>query len=803
MRSARGKRLVWALSAAAAAILLALVYVQRQTLLETWHLHRLDNQPAEELPAAIARLGKVGGVRSVDRLFVLTKSPFLIEPAVKALAEIAPRLSPARRGEVVANLKPHGKAQTDDAKVASVYAEALLSIGKSCPDTLPLFLASPEDDLSLLGTIPALLVLEHYRWSREQTFELLLKIGAGTLRDIFAPFARELLVIEPAAGSPHAELEETLRALAFRLSESHAAWEARAIALSFRVARPEGPVHQRIAGWSSLAEAYARDPDPQVGAAALRIAGWLGPSKEGFDLRRIVLEEEDAALLAAAIEARTLWASADAGGCHAFEIYEGELCHWLAAPDPASREPIAWSPEEISRLEAVLASRGEPALRDAASRALALRYRGLEARRESPPEPLCVPGFRAAEWGVWEESSGRLDPPQAALDELPAFVHRSEVRADELQSRVGSRLEVLKPVVFFESPTRVSALFRVRFQNGRPWTFYPRVSDVTGPFSVLDNWDRPALGLGVDQRLALEPPWLRSPPPEAAGGGWELPASYEWGVAEADSLAVYHHWVPWLRPRSPRVWTVYSLRDDPMLADIGLEWCGLRIGYPAALEAPLPAAADGHWWSALRQAGGALAGARGESERFVFYDGALAFPGPAFPSWADASRQALRIAIRSFDEYPDAPAPSVLESRWWLTEAERERARERGPIPALLVVEKRGGADARGAVLESLLPEDPPRLVPLSSLTEGRDALRERLQAILECQGLREAEARSLLDTWDAEFFEADGLRLITVLPQWLYDALLPAEVFPLPERFVRVGVVTMRCDGLEPGGGG
>ncbi len=67
----------------------------------------------------------------------------------------------------------------------------------------------------------------------------------------------------------------------------------------------------------------------------------------------------------------------------------------------------------------------------------------------------------------------------------------------------------------------------------------------------------------------------------------------------------------------------------------------------------------------------------------------------------------------------------------------------------------------------------------------GRDRTAEQC-----IEALNEAEARSLVKTWRKDLFEAPGLRVVTVMPQWMYNALLPARILPLPDSFARVGLV-------------
>jgi hypothetical protein len=85
---------------------------------------------------------------------------------------------------------------------------------------------------------------------------------------------------------------------------------------------------------------------------------------------------------------------------------------------------------------------------------------------------------------------------------------------------------------------------------------------------------------------------------------------------------------------------------------------------PRWAEPPVDA---GSWWTRLRASGASPVAARGERERFLFYDGAINLPGPVKVARRDAAGRELLLAVRPFHQYPDAPR-SVLDL-WGLPEA--------------------------------------------------------------------------------------------------------------------------------------
>jgi hypothetical protein len=214
------------------------------------------------------------------------------------------------------------------------------------------------------------------------------------------------------------------------------------------------------------------------------------------------------------------------------------------------------------------------------------------------------------------------------------------------------------------------------------------------------------------------------------------------------------------------------------------------VGYPVELEAPRPEVDRRSWWAHLRDVPCQDVAVRGERERFLFYDGAVDFPAPVSTSWSDERRRELVVRVRRFEEFPLSPTPEEVSERWWLSARERSRVRVPVPIPAVFVVAAEPGRETRGTVLERLLPAGDPLRLPLAELDLGAAELRRRLLEVLVREGLGGEEARALLATWEKEFFAAPGRRIVTVLPRWMYDALLPLEVFPVPEELVRVGLV-------------
>jgi hypothetical protein len=237
--------------------------------------------------------------------------------------------------------------------------------------------------------------------------------------------------------------------------------------------------------------------------------------------------------------------------------------------------------------------------------------------------------------------------------------------------------------------------------------------------------------------------------------------------------------------------------DGPIeLAGMGVEWRGLRVGSDAVLEPPPSAVDPSSWWNFLREVPASPVAVRGERESFLFYDGSTNVPAPVIPSWNGQRKKALRLFIRSWGEYPRAWSEYAARWEHWDERQESDRP-PLAPIPYTFVFRKDGGAPPRGAVRRGLSPDADPEVVDLDALDLEGDRLVEMFGEALCSEGLTPEETRSLLRTWESDFFQKPGLRLVTFLPRWLYDLAVPLCIHPVPVRLVRVALVLREIDSL------
>jgi len=117
----------------------------------------------------------------------------------------------------------------------------------------------------------------------------------------------------------------------------------------------------------------------------------------------------------------------------------------------------------------------------------------------------------------------------------------------------------------------------------------------------------------------------------------------------------------------------------------------------------------------------------------------------------------------------------------------------------ILRVEGRRGAFsyiselAAGSVLEQRLPSMTDALPLETFASRLSDAMARRLVE----SGLYEKEARAMVNTWRASYFQTEGVRLLFVLPQAWTDRFIPIAITPEPTALIRVMVG--RLELLDP----
>jgi hypothetical protein len=179
----------------------------------------------------------------------------------------------------------------------------------------------------------------------------------------------------------------------------------------------------------------------------------------------------------------------------------------------------------------------------------------------------------------------------------------------------------------------------------------------------------------------------------------------------------------------------------------------------------VPAEAKYQWWPRLRSVPASFVSNRGETERFLYYDGSTKLQVPLVV-------QRVGPIVR-FNLNKAGAGDVYADERAW-----------RGMLVS--VQNGRPAAD----MLSLFAPEQPWNATIPSHFKHHDAEVRRQFRQLLTDQGLSEHESQALIDCWDDRFFKTDGLRYLMILNKGIYHAFLPLRIRPQPQDLVRVGVV-------------
>jgi len=225
-------------------------------------------------------------------------------------------------------------------------------------------------------------------------------------------------------------------------------------------------------------------------------------------------------------------------------------------------------------------------------------------------------------------------------------------------------------------------------------------------------------------------------------------------VKVAFSKGVITEWYP----RASRVEPAADIFDGTLYKqhpDGSIAWDCVTLSPIVRAEFPLENR-DNHYYSARMTSSTPLrvkTPAGEQQEKFLFYRGVSTLPVPVSAKLTTAGK--LLVENRSEEEIPN----TILFER-------------RGEKVGYRI----GGAVQKEAVL------DPPEL------TATIDELGRELEGMLVAQGLYQDEARAMVETWRASWFE-EGSRLLYIVPTAFVDGVLPLTINPAPTQTVRVFV--------------
>jgi hypothetical protein len=545
---------------------------------------------------------------------------------------------------------------------------------------------------------------------------------------------------------------------------------------------------QRIAG---LAVAEVRSPGPNIAALTLEAIGHEeDPTVLEWEIRvlglthdRGLLQVVDRFLASPHVRLRIAALDAISVSTHAsvrpdLELFSGpgvlaSSPHIPIAPQFAITSSadlpvyVQYSRATEARVTEIVATTADLKEREAAARA-------IKAFRNPVPNAVPQPmaNFRVAEWGVWIDSAGLISADEATGD-IPPFVHRFGDPAAALATEVEMPLmTITKPVVHFYAPGPLVVSLGTQIRGGRIDYTFPKPDD----YLVSSSW-RATYSINVaptTQPLAgLDPPPNVKPFADRRRG---LP----WIVRDPSSTSV-----------SVRISSNRGL-PVPRLTSIGFHWDALVVipERQAWMQAPaVPSDPKYAWWPRLRDVPCAWVTNRGDTERFLYYDGPSQTPPTVRVSLSDV--QQLRIDAPIGQAVDDDSRIDVAGFNELDGQRQTARAGRRGERRGLYI-EVAGNA-VSGEIVPMPTGIKPPK-EPSYRLGAGERLAGPQLETTLRewiiDAGLTSAESDGLLACWRETFFRKPGKRFVMLMSAVDYDSLCPIDIRPRPQTLARVGLV-------------
>lgn len=390
--------------------------------------------------------------------------------------------------------------------------------------------------------------------------------------------------------------------------------------------------------------------------------------------------------------------------------------------------------------------------------------------------------LRLAEWGVWIQNENHMALAQSILDEIPPFVHRTGNPISDFQDYFLYPMMVTKPIVHLTVDVPLAADVEVHIREGRPWFGYPKPDDF-GVGVKPDEQQSQLLGREA-QGFSRAIPNATTEPDD-----FDAPA--------ISPLADRREGYPWLVPHH-RLYPTGFL-GDARIFRLGLRWQSLVISPTLLLgDVPpmVPADPRFRWWERLRAVRSSWVTNRGETERFLYYDGPTRATVPVAVTLEETGHR-LRFLIIPVDSpyegNPDSPMRDISpEFHPLLTSHHNGLPNHEG-----LFVEVRGGV--LGAQAMTIANDSP--VVLDANLPLRGEAVIATFREMLTRYGLTAPEAEGLVAAWTPQFFQTKGRRFILRMSPQDYARQCPMQVRPAPTEVVRLGLVLTEFDAQPEAG--
>jgi hypothetical protein len=390
--------------------------------------------------------------------------------------------------------------------------------------------------------------------------------------------------------------------------------------------------------------------------------------------------------------------------------------------------------------------------------------------------------LRVAEWGVWIQNGHNLALAKSVLDEIPPFVHRTANYLFTFESYFLHPSFVTKPIMHLTSEQPLAADIEVRIRQGRPWFAYPKPDDFSLATSPSDG-DDPN---GTEELNRPRGPSMTFP--------YLGPAHFD--NADIDPLDDVSEGYPWLHPMHRAYRSSTTHFGGPAIDGIyslGLRWQSLILtpAIPEAATLPtVPLDPKYQLWTDLRRVPSSYVTNRGETERFLYYDGPTRAPAPVRVTLSDAGNALSFLQVIA----PDAPQPAQ-----GYTDSRRNDFHPLPPQNDLklpnydgIYIQVTDGVPAGQRInIDFAHPAHVGAPLPI----QGEAAVIAEVRQMLTTYGLTTAESDGLLAAWSGQFFHTDGRRFLLRMSPKDYSQLCPLQVRPAPTRLVRLGLILTEFD--------
>jgi hypothetical protein len=177
------------------------------------------------------------------------------------------------------------------------------------------------------------------------------------------------------------------------------------------------------------------------------------------------------------------------------------------------------------------------------------------------------------------------------------------------------------------------------------------------------------------------------------------------------------------------------------------------------------------WWKRLREVDCSWVSNRGESERFLYYDGPTALRSPIrFVIEAGrlvVSPMPFRVGDATFGQ-GENQAPGNLRDALMIRVKDGRTDVEEVQIPM-------GGENGN-----TKWPARP----------TGEKVTEAAFLKLIMAHGFTESEGKGMTECWRKTFFETPGVRVLMLLSAQDYEEFCPITVRPVPTEKARVGVI-------------